>query len=152
MFKEEYMRIALEEAKLAYKKGEIPVGCILVNQGQILARDHNRRRELKRVSGHAEILALEGAAHTNGDYRLEGTRMYVTLEPCIMCLGAILDSRVGSIYIGCRDLKKGAISSFSRVKDMVGYGTLRYEFGIMEKECSELIKSFFEEARRKNEF
>lgn len=145
-----YMGVALEEAQRAYDAGEVPVGAVLVSPaGNILARAHNRPIAACDPTAHAEILALREAARVIGNYRLPQTVLYVTLEPCSMCLGAILHSRVSLLVFGARDPRSGAaggVVDLTNVPDFNHYvGTVQ---GIRASECSELLRRFFRERRR----
>jgi tRNA(adenine34) deaminase len=144
----QYMEAALEEARLAYEEGEIPVGVVLVKDGKVLARTHNRREATGNPMDHAEILALGEAASKLGGWRLEGSTIYVTLEPCPMCAGALVQARVARLVFGARDLKLGAAGSrYNLVHDETTHHRLDITDGIMEDECRDILREFFE-ARR----
>jgi len=144
----EYMLVALEEARAAAEEGEIPVGAVLVREGEVLARTHNRREASGNPLDHAEILALKEGASRLGNWRLEGSTMYVTLEPCPMCAGALVQARVSRLVFGARDLKLGAAGSrYNLVSDETTHHRLDITDGILEKDCRELLQAFFE-ARR----
>jgi tRNA(adenine34) deaminase len=144
----DYMRIALEEARIAAIEGEIPVGAVLVSDGSVLAHTHNRREASGNPMDHAEILALQEGASQLGGWRLEGSTLYVTLEPCPMCAGALVQARVARLVFGARDLKLGAAGSrYNLVSDETTHHRLDITDGIMEKECRDLLREFFE-ARR----
>jgi tRNA(adenine34) deaminase len=144
----DYMLIALEEARRAAADGEIPVGAVLVSDGKVLAHTHNRREASGNPMDHAEILALkEGASKLKG-WRLEGSTLYVTLEPCPMCAGALVQARVARLVFGARDLKLGAAGSrYNLVSDETTHHRLNVTDGILEEECRKLLRKFFE-ARR----
>lgn len=144
----EYMLVALEEARAAAGEGEVPVGAVLVKDGKILACTHNRRETTGNPMDHAEILALqEGAAHL-GNWRLEGSTIYVTLEPCPMCAGALVQARVARLVFGARDLNLGAAGSrYNLVSDETTHHRMEITDGIMEDECSTLLQEFFEQRR-----
>ena len=146
----EYMLAALEQARAAAEEGEIPVGAVLVRDGKILACTHNRREATGNPMDHAEMLALrEGAAH-QGSWRLDGSTLYVTLEPCPMCAGALVQARVSRLVFGARDIKLGAAGSrYNLVSDETTHHRMEVTDGILEEECQELLRSFFE-ARREN--
>ena len=135
---EHYMEVALELAQEAYARGEVPVGAVLVRDGEILARNHNRREELKDATAHAEILVL----------RLTGTTLYVTLEPCPMCAGALVQARVSRLVYGTRDLKGGAAASLYNItSDPRLNHRLAVEEGILRERCAALLQKFFKERR-----
>lgn len=144
----EYMLAALEQARAAAEEGEVPVGAVLVKDGRILACTHNRRESTGNPMDHAEVLALqEGAAHL-GSWRLEGSTLYVTLEPCPMCAGALVQARVSRLVFGARDLKLGAAGSrYNLVSDETTHHRMDITDGILEGECAALLREFFE-ARR----
>mgnify|MGYP005839373885 CR=1 FL=1 len=144
----EYMTLALEEARLAAAEGEIPVGAVLMREGKVIASTHNRREATGNPLDHAEILALVEGARRLGSWRLEGTTMYVTLEPCPMCAGALVQARVARLVFGARDLKLGAAGSrYNLVHDETTHHRVEIVDGILEEECLEVLRGFFE-ARR----
>ena len=147
----EYMKVALEEARAAAGEGEVPVGAVLVKDGKILACTHNRREATGNPMDHAEILALsEGSSHL-GSWRLEGSTMYVTLEPCPMCAGALVQARVARLVFGARDLKLGAAGSrYNLVSDETTHHRIEITDGILEEECGSLLREFFEAKRNGN--
>jgi len=148
---EYYMRAALGRAKTAAKHGETPVGAVIVKNGKIIAGGRNRREKAKNALCHAEISAINAACKKLGGWRLIGCDLYVTLEPCPMCAGAIINSRIENVYFGARDTKAG---SFGSVVDL---SLLPYNHkpnitqGILEKECSGVLSDFFKELRKKKE-
>lgn len=146
--KNKFMAKALIEAKKAYEKGEVPVGAVVVHDGKIIGRGHNRMESTKNPTAHAEMIALKKAAQKFGFLRLINCEMYVTIEPCIMCTGAIVLARIKTLYIGANDLKTGACGS---AFDIINSNKLNHKVEIhshiMEKECSELMTSFFTELR-----
>ena len=144
----DFMAIALEEARIAADHGEIPVGAALVKDGEIIARGHNRRVETGDPTAHAEVLVLREAGDRTGDWRLEGTTLYVTLEPCPMCAGAIVLARVKSVVFGASEPRAGAGgSAYNILED----GTLGHRVevvaGVMEEECRRLLRGFFNDLR-----
>jgi tRNA(adenine34) deaminase len=144
----EFMRVALEEAKLAGVAGEIPVGAVLVKDGEVLARGHNRRAETGDPTAHAEMIVLREAGERTGDWRLEGTTLYVTLEPCPMCAGAIALARVETVVFGATEPKAGAGGSAYNILEDGRLGhRVRVTAGVMEKECLDLLQRFFDELR-----
>lgn len=141
---ETFMHRALLEAKKAYLKGEVPVGAVITLDGQVIARAHNRREELQDPTAHAEILAIREAAAKLRSWRLVGATIYVTLEPCPMCAGALVLARIGRLVYGAADPKSGAAGS---VMNLVNHEVLNHRVsvtsGILEDECSALLKQFF---------
>lgn len=146
--KEYYMKQALKEAEKAYKKLEVPVGAVIVKDGKIIARAHNQKETKTDTTKHAEILAIQKASKKLGSWRLIDCEMYVTLEPCSMCAGAIINSRIKKVYIGAKDEKTGAVGSVLNLfEDYTFNHKVESETGIMEKECQETLKKFFKELR-----
>ena len=145
----EWMRMALEEAQLAADEGEIPVGAVLVKDGKLLARAHNRREADHDPTAHAELLCMREAAKALGDWRLRGCTLYVTLEPCPMCAGAMVMSQLGRCVYGAADEKQGCCGS---VYDLPGdpalAGQTKWESGVMAEACGEMMRTFF--AGRRN--
>lgn len=136
-----FMFRAAELAKKAYELGEIPVGAVVVKDDRIIGEGYNMRESKNSVISHAEIEAIENAAKTVSDWRLDGCSIYVTLEPCFMCAGAILNSRISEIVFGAFDLKEGCVDSKLHITDLGFKGEIYG--GIMEEECVGLLKSFF---------
>ena len=147
--KEKFMNEALKEAKKAYKKEEIPVGAIIVKDGEIIARAHNLRETRESSISHAEILAIEKANKKLNAWRLENCEMYITLEPCMMCMGAIINSRIKKIYIGTLDPKTGACESVINIEDYRFNHVVEIETGILKEECEYILKDFFKMLRTK---
>lgn len=146
----EFMEIALEEAGCALKEGEIPVGAVIVKDGQVIARAHNEREKEKNPLYHAEILAIDRASKYLKSWRLEDCDLYVTLEPCIMCISACIQSRIRNIYFGAYDEKGGAVCSIANIPDIPRLNhTCFCRGGIMEEECSKVIRDFFKNLRNK---
>ena len=146
--KEYYMKQALKEAEKAYKKLEVPVGAVLVKDGKIIARAHNQKETKTDTTKHAEILAIQKASKKLESWRLIDCEMYITLEPCSMCAGAIINSRIKKVYIGAMDEKTGAVGSVLNLfEDYTFNHKVEAETGIMEKECQETLKKFFKELR-----
>lgn len=145
--KEEFMREALKEAKKAYKKKEVPVGCVIVRDNKIIARAHNNRESKKNGLYHAEVLCINKACKKLHSWRLDDCSIYVTLEPCPMCSGAILQTKIKNIYYGASDPKAGFAGSRYNVFDMKFNYSPNLYGGILEDECSMLIKDFFKELR-----
>ena len=148
MCKNAYMDRAIELAKIALSEGEVPVGAVVVLNGEIIGEGYNRREQNEDVSSHAEIEALKNAAKRVGDWRLAGASLYVTLEPCLMCSGAILQSRVSSLYFGASDEKEGAvISRYFVFDEPSSLPRPLIHPGIEKKKCEELLSSFFKKRR-----
>ena len=140
----DFMGMALEEAEAAAREGEIPVGVVLVRDGEVIARDHNRRDETGDPSAHAEILVLRRAGEKKGDWRLNGTTLYVTLEPCPMCAGAIVLARVDTVVFGASDPEAGAGGSAYNILEDGKLGhRVRVIAGIMEDECRRVLDDLF---------
>jgi tRNA(adenine34) deaminase len=143
-----FMKIALEEATLAYDEGEVPVGAVLVKDGKVIARTHNQKETSKDPSGHAEIIALRYGSQLGKNWRLTDSTLYVTKEPCVMCAGAMVNARLGSLVYGCKDEKGGAVDSLYRIlSDERLNHQVRVVAGILEEECSEILKRFFQNHR-----
>lgn len=146
---EKFMKEALKEARKAYIKEEVPIGAVIVKDNKIIARAHNLRETKKQACSHAEILAIEKACKKIGAWRLEDCDMYVTLEPCVMCAGAIINARIKNLYIGAMDEKGGAIGSkINILTDIKLNHTVEVETGILKEECSNILKDFFKELRK----
>ena len=142
--KEYFMKEALLEARKAYKKLEIPVGAIIVKDGEIIARAHNVKEEKKDTTKHAEILAIQRASKKLDTWRLNDCEMYVTLEPCPMCAGAIIQSRLKKVYIGTMDEKTGACGSvLNLLEDYKFNHKVEVEKGILKDDCEKMLKEFF---------
>jgi tRNA(adenine34) deaminase len=144
----DYMKIALEEANLAFLKGEIPVGAVVVRGGTILAKAHNLRETTKDPSAHAEILALRTATQSSDSWRVLDATLYVTKEPCIMCSGAIINARISRLVYGCKDKKAGGVDSLYRIlsDDRLNH-RVEVISGVLEEECAALLQKFFRERR-----
>ena len=138
-----YMNIALEEAKKAYLKGEVPIGAVIVKDGEIIARAHNLKETMKSAMAHAEVLAIEEASKKVGDWRLNGSEMYVTLEPCPMCAGAILQSRISRLYIGTFNKDMGACGSVVNLVDNRRLNSFVNVIWTYDERCSDILKNFF---------
>lgn len=144
-----FMEQALLEAQKAYEIGEVPIGAVIVKNGQIIGRGHNTRESEECVLGHAEINAIRSASEWMGDWRLTGCDIYVTIEPCPMCCGALFQSRIRKIYFGAHDLKAGACGSKFNLFDIKGLNHYcEIESGLCEEESRQIIKSFFKDRRR----
>ena len=144
------MKEALKEAKKAYDKEEIPVGAVIVRDDKIIARGHNIKELKKDTTKHAEIIAIQKASKKMDAWRLEGCTLYVTLEPCAMCAGALIQSRIKKVVIGTMDNKTGACGSvLNLLEDYKFNHQVEIETGIMETECREILQQFFKELRKK---
>lgn len=147
--KEKFMNEALKEAKKAYNKLEIPVGAVIVKNGKIISRAHNVKEEKKDTTKHAEIIAIQKASKKLQSWRLTDCEMYVTLEPCSMCAGAIIQSRIKKVYIGAMDEKTGACGSvLNLLEDYKFNHIVEVEKDICREQCENLLKDFFKELRR----
>lgn len=148
---EKYMREALRQAKKAYALGEVPIGCVIVHEGKIIGRGYNRRNTDKNTLAHAEITAINKASKVIGDWRLEDCTLYVTLEPCQMCAGAIVQARIPEVVMGCMNPKAGCAGSILNILDMPQFNhQVAVTRGILEQECSDMLKLFFSELRIRN--
>jgi tRNA(adenine34) deaminase len=146
---ETFMEAAIAEARAAFDEGEVPVGAIIVKDGAVIARAHNVRERTRDPLGHAELLAIRNASEVAGDWRLEGSEMYVTLEPCPMCAGAIMECRMKRLIFGAFDEKRGAAGSALSLLDYPGLGvSVRVKSGVREEACSALLRAFFDKRRR----
>lgn len=147
---EKFMKEAIKQANKAYKIEEVPIGCVIVYEGSIIARAYNRRTIDNNTLAHAELIAIKKASKKLGDWRLEGCTMYVTLEPCQMCAGAIIQSRMDKVVIGCMNPKAGCAGS---VMDLLQVPEFNHqavkEIGVCEEECSDMLSRFFKELRQK---
>ncbi len=149
MDKNDFMMLALEQAKIAYNDGEVPVGAVIVRNGEVVSTGRNRREKEKNALCHAEIEAINGACKKLGGWRLWECEMYVTLEPCPMCAGAIINSRLIKVTYGAKDNKNGAVNSVAEMFSLPFTHKPEYEGGVMEKECSEILSDFFLQLRKK---
>ncbi len=145
---EKYMKEALRLAKRAYRLHETPIGCLIVKDGEIIARGYNRRNKEKSPLEHAEVRAIRKAAKVIGDWRLEGCTMYVTLEPCPMCAGAIVQARIDRVVIGCMNPKAGCAGSVMDILGEPGFNhQVEVSTGVLREECSALMSGFFKDLR-----
>ena len=150
---ERYMKEAIKQAKKAYALDEVPIGCVIVQDNKIIARGYNRRNTDKNALAHAEISAIKKASKKTGDWRLEDCTMYVTLEPCQMCAGAIVQSRMKKVVIGAMNPKAGCAGSVINILQMKQFNhQAEMENGILEKECADMLSTFFKELREKKKF
>ena len=147
---ERYMKEAIKQAKKAYKIGEVPIGCVIVYKDQIIGRGYNRRTIDKNTLAHAEMIAIKRASKWMDDWRLEDCTMYVTLEPCQMCSGAIVQSRMKKVVIGCMNQKAGCAVSILNLLQVEAFNhQVEMEVGVLGEECSNLMTNFFKELREK---
>lgn len=147
---EKYMKAAIREAKKAYALEEVPIGCVIVQNDKIIARGYNRRNTDKNTLAHAELSAIKKASKKTGDWRLEDCTMYVTLEPCQMCAGAIVQSRLGKVVIASMNPKAGCAGSVINLLQMKQFNhQVEIETGILQEECSAMLSGFFAELREK---
>lgn len=146
---EKFMKQAIKEAKKAYEKDEVPVGAVIVKDGKIIARGHNLKETKLNTIKHAEIIAIEKASKKLNSWRLENCDLYVTLEPCTMCAGAIINSRIRKVYIGTEDEKTGACGSVLNLFEYKFNHKVEVEKGILKQECKEILQKFFKELRLK---
>lgn len=145
---EKYMREALKQAEKAYKLGEVPIGCVIVYRDRIIGRGYNRRNTDKSTLSHAEITAIRKAGKFIGDWRLEDCTLYVTLEPCQMCAGAIVQARIPRVVIGCMNPKAGCAGSILNILQMPAFNhQAEVTTGVLESECSNMLVAFFKELR-----
>ena len=148
---EKYMKEALKQAKKAYVLGEVPIGCVIVYEGKIIGRGYNRRNTDKNTLAHAEITAINKASKFIGDWRLEDCTVYVTLESCQMCAGAIVQARIPEVVMGCMNPKAGCAGSILNVLEMPEFNhQVSVTRGVLEQECSDMLKIFFSELRVRN--
>lgn len=148
---EKYMKEALKQAKKAHALGEVPIGCVIVYQDKIIGRGYNRRNTDKNTLSHAEITAINKASRFMGDWRLEECTLYVTLEPCQMCSGAIVQARIPHVVIGCMNPKAGCAGSILNVLQMPEFNhQVEITKGILEEDCSNMLTTFFKELRIRN--
>ena len=147
---EHYMREAIKQARKAEALREVPIGCVIVYEDRIIARGYNRRNTDKNTLSHAELNAIRKASKKLGDWRLEGCTLYVTLEPCQMCAGAIVQSRIPRVVVGCMNPKAGCAGSILNILQMEQFNhQAELKTGVLEEECSGMMKQFFRELREK---
>lgn len=148
---EKFMKLAIKEAKKAYLKDEVPIGCVIVKDGKVVAKAHNTRQKDNLVTSHCELLAIKKLEKKLNDWQLVDCSLFVTLEPCPMCAGAIYQARIKNVYFGAYDLKQGALGSSFNLYDIKSLNFHPFiHGGILEDECKELLQSFFKEKRIKN--
>nr|WP_297934419.1 tRNA adenosine(34) deaminase TadA [uncultured Lachnoclostridium sp.] len=147
---EKYMKEAIKQAKRAFKQDEVPIGCVIVQDGKIIARAYNKRNMKRNPLAHAEIMAINKAAKVTGDWRLEDCVMYITLEPCQMCAGAIVQARIPKVVIGSMNPKAGCAGSILNLLQVQAFNhQVELVKGVMEKECTDMLQDFFKQLRDK---
>lgn len=145
---EKYMKAAMTQARKAYALGEVPIGCVIVHDGKIIGRGYNRRNTDKNTLAHAEITAINKASKKIGDWRLEDCILYVTLEPCQMCSGAIVQARIPEVVIGCMNPKAGCAGSILNILENPSFNhQVKVTRGVLEQQCSDMLTQFFKELR-----
>lgn len=145
---EKFMAEAVRQAEKAYALEEVPIGCVIIYEGKIIARGYNRRNTDKNTLAHAELNAIREASRELGDWRLDGCTMYVTLEPCQMCAGAIVQSRIKKVVMGCRNPKAGCAGSILNLLQVPEFNhQVEIEEGILGRQCSDMLKEFFRKLR-----
>lgn len=148
---EKYMKAALREAKKALALGEVPIGCVIVYEDKIIGRGYNRRNTDKSTLAHAEISAIKKASKKMGDWRLEDCEIYITLEPCQMCSGAIVQARIRDCIVGCMNPKAGCAGSILNMLNHPAFNhQVTFTKGVLEEECSQILKDFFKALRKRN--
>lgn len=148
MTDKDYMLLALEEAKKAYLEDEVPIGAVIVREGKVLGKGYNKKEGLQDATAHAEIMALRAAMKNQGAWRLTGATIYVTIEPCVMCIGALIQARVERLVFGAPDPKFGAVVSLHKLADDERHNhRLSFTGGVLEDESRELMQSFFKAKR-----
>lgn len=147
---ETYMKEAMDEARKAYDLGEVPIGCVIVHDDKIIGRGYNRRKTDQNTLSHAELNAIAEASKAMGDWRLEECTLYVTLEPCQMCAGAIVQARIPKVVMACRNVKAGCAGTIINLLQMPAFNhQVEIEEGVLEEECSEMLKTFFKALRQR---
>ena len=148
MLHQDWMHVALRQAQMAFEQGEVPIGAVIILNGQVIAQAHNEREQKNDPTAHAEVLVIQRAAKVLGSWRLTDATLYVTLEPCPMCAGAIMQSRIKQLVYGAMDLKGGATGSVMNVLDYTLWNhRVDVVAGVLEEECSDILKSFFKRLR-----
>ena len=147
---EKFMKEAIRQAKKAALAGDVPIGCVIVKDDKIIARGYNKRNAKKTTLAHAELLAIEKASKKLGDWRLEECTMYITLEPCQMCAGAIVQARIPKVIVGAMNQKAGCAGSVLNLFQIPAFNhQVEFEHGVLEEECSAMLSNFFRELRKK---
>ena len=145
-----YMKKAIQYAGRSLLSDDVPIGCVIVKNNKIIGYGHNKKEELHSPIAHAEIMAIKMAAKNLNSYHLEGCDIYVTLEPCLMCVGAILNARIKNLYFGARNKRFGAVISHQKIEKLITNHKISYESGILERECASLISNFFSDLRKRS--
>lgn len=146
---EKYMKEAIKQARKAMAIGEVPIGCVIVYNDKIIGRGYNRRMKDKNTLSHAELNAIKKASKVMNDWRLDGCEMYITLEPCQMCSGAIVQSRIKKVYVGAMNPKAGCAGSIMNLLQVPQFNhQVEFKKGILEEECSQMLTTFFRELRK----
>ncbi len=150
MTNEYFMNEALKEAEKAFQLGEVPIGAVVVKDGVVIGRGYNKKECLKDATNHAEMIAIKEASKSIGGWRLTGCEMYVTIEPCVMCAGALYQTRIDKVYIGSLDPKGGGVDSLYRIlsDDRLNH-IVEYEVGVLEEECKSIMQKFFRQLRNR---
>lgn len=149
---EKYMKEAIKQARKAADAGDVPIGCVIVHENKIIARGYNKRNARKTTLAHAELLAIEKASKKLGDWRLEECTMYITLEPCQMCAGAIVQARIPKVVVGAMNKKAGCAGSVLNLFQIPAFNhQVEFEQGVLEEECSAILSDFFRQLRLKKE-
>ncbi len=149
---EKYMKEAIKQARKAADAGDVPIGCVIVHGNKIIARGYNKRNARKTTLAHAELLAIEKASKKLGDWRLEECTMYITLEPCQMCAGAIVQARIPKVVVGAMNKKAGCAGSVLNLFQIPAFNhQVEFEQGVLEEECSAILSDFFRQLRLKKE-
>lgn len=149
---EKYMKEAIKQAKKAAVAGDVPIGCVIVHENKIIARGYNKRNAKKTTLAHAELIAIEKASKKIGDWRLEGCTMYITLEPCQMCAGAIVQARIPKVIVGAMNKKAGCAGSVLNMFQIPAFNhQVEFEHGVLGEECSAILSDFFRQLRVKKE-
>ncbi len=142
------MRLALKEAKIAFAQGEVPIGAVVVHKGEVIAKAHNEKELRQDPTAHAEVLAVQRATQALGVWRLSEATLYVTLEPCPMCAGSLVQARLKTLVFGVADLKGGAVGSVTNVLDVNRWNhRVEVVAGVLEEECAQILKDFFRKLR-----
>ena len=147
VFVDKFMKLAYSEAIKAYKEDEVPVGAVIVKDGRVVARAHNKKEKKNDCTSHAEIECIRKASKKLGDWYLKDCELYVTLEPCVMCAGAIINSRIKKVYYGARDLKGGALGGLFNLMDQKGFNHYFDSEYLDDSKCGQILKDYFKEKR-----
>lgn len=145
-----YMKKAIRYAGRSLLSDDVPIGCVIVKNNKIIGYGYNKKEELRSPIAHAEIMAIKMASKNLNSYHLEGCDIYVTLEPCLMCVGAILNARIKNLYFGARNKRFGAVISHQKIEKLITNHKISYESGILERECASLISNFFSDLRKRS--